>query len=381
MKSRRIFLTKGLALGIGLPVAGNLGRLSHLGHFASPAKHPLKILLLGGTSFLGPHQIAYALGRGHAISIFTRGKTKPTIHRELFAHVEHLVGDRADDLTALENRKWDAVIDNSGHNVEWNRSSATLLRDNVETYLFTSSTGVYYPYLGSDIRENSELVLELPEVMTEDEKLEYGYGVMKANSEIVTKEIFGKDRTIVVRPTYMMGPGDTTDRFTYWPERLSKGGQVLVPGKADDPVQFIDARDVAGFMIRLLEQKAIGTYNAVGPASRTGMMAFIHGAHASFSSKADFVVVDDYDFLLENGIPYSVPWIMPTGKNFGSARANIDHGVNSGLTFRPLSKSLRDIYDWWHSDVVSEESRQKLSSSPKSLMAREAGILTAWKNR
>jgi len=345
------------------------------------APHPLKILILGGTSFLGPHQIAYALGRGHTVSIFTRGRTEPTIHTSLFDQVEHLVGDRANDLTALEGRTWDAVIDNSGRQVEWTRDSARLLSDNVDLYLYTSSTGVYYPYLGTNIREDQELVLEMPSGLDENRLAEYSYGVMKANSEIEAKLAFGQDRAIAVRPTYMMGPADQTDRFPYWPVRLDRGGEILVPGKGDDPVQYIDVRDVAEFMIRLVENRTAGAFNAVGPASAKGMHEFVFGAHAAFSSPASWVMIPDYEFLEEHRVLWAIPWIMPVGENFGSARVNIEHGVANGLTFRPLAESCRDILEWWYSDAVSEERRQNMVAGERSLMTREAGIIEAWKAR
>ena len=137
-------------------------------------KNSLRILLLGGSSFLGPHQIAYALERGHKITTFTRGKTKPTVHRELYDQVEHLVGDRENDLEALKGRKWDAVIDNSGHRVQWTKDTAELLKDNVGLYLYTSSTGVYYPYLTTDLKETQEVALEVPEDLLVERLLERG---------------------------------------------------------------------------------------------------------------------------------------------------------------------------------------------------------------
>ena len=344
-------------------------------------KKKLNILILGGTSFLGPQQIAYAMERGHTISIFTRGKTKPTVHKELFNKVESLIGDREDNLEALKNRKWDAVIDNSGHRVKWTEATADLLKDNVGLYIYTSSTGVYYPYLGEDIKEDTKLLTKEPEVMKEEEELEYWYGVMKTNSESAARKAFGEDRTIAVRPTYMMGPGDKTDRFTYWPIRLKKGGEILVPGKPDDPVQYIDVRDVAQWMIRLIESGTTGSFNAVGPPSITGMMQFVYGAHAAFSSEAEFVSVPDYGFLLEHKVPYAVPWIMPKGKNFGSSRISNYWGVKNGLTYTPLAQSCADIIDWWDSDALTEERRQKLEGDPESLLNREAEILKYWKNR
>ena len=384
--SRRHFLSTSIKAGVALPFLGL--PFTSSGHplqeersniDRKKALHPLKILILGGTSFLGPHQIAYALGRGHSITTFTRGKTKPTIHKKLFGEVEMLVGDRKDNLEALKGRKWDAVIDNSGRRVQWTKDTAELLRDHVDLYLYTSSTGVYYPYLGKDIKEDTKLVTKVPEGIDKYQKMEYDYGVMKTNSELEAQKAFGKDRTIIVRPTYMMGPGDRTDRFTYWPVRLNLGGEVMVPGKTDDPVQYIDVRDVANWMIRLIENRKAGTYNAVGPASPTGMQRFIHGAHAAFSSPASFVMIDDYEFLKEHDVYYIVPWIMPEPNTVGSALVNNQHAIANGLSFTPLAQSVRDIYEWWYSDAVSEERRQKLEAGADSTMAKEKMILRVWK--
>jgi len=346
---------------------------------SAQAPRTLSILILGGTGFLGPHLVADALGRGHTVTTFTRGRTVPTVHRQLFDHVESLIGDRANDLEALKGRSWDAVIDDSGQRTAWTRDSATLLKDTVGLYLYTSSTGVYYPYLGDHITEDTEPVLEMPTDLDEDQKVEYGYGVMKATSELEARKAFGDGRTIVVRPTYMMGPADTSDRFPYWPERLARGGEVMVPGRVDDPVQYIDVRDVASFMIRLIEERHAGTFNAVGPASRTGMMQFVHGAHGAFDSRADFVSVDDYAFLEAHDVFALVPWIMPVGDNYGSARVDGSRAVAAGLTYRPLAESMRDTYAWWHGDGVSEERRQRLVSGEHAFMAREPALLAAWK--
>lgn len=376
-KTRREFLRRGLKAGIGLSVFSSplFATAPDIPYKTSETPHPLNILILGGTSFLGPHQIAYALQRGHAVTIFTRGKTIPAVHKEVFKHVEHLTGDRENDLEALKGRKWDAVIDNSGRKAKWTKDAAELLKDHVDLYLYTSSTGVYYPYLKTDIKESTTPVLQVPEGISKVQFYEYDYGVMKANSEIEAGIAFGADRTIVVRPTYMMGPGDRTDRFTYWPVRLSKGGEVMVPGKMEDPVQYIDVRDVAQWMIRLIENRTTGTFNAVGPASPTGMHAFIFGVHAAFSSEVAFVMIPDYDFLLQQGILDKIPWIMPTGENYGSARINNKLGISNGLRFTPLADSARDIYDWWFSEAVPDERRQQWNTD------REAEIIKAWKLR
>ena len=355
-KSRREFLELGIKAGIAIPLLSS----SLLSCDTTPANKKLDILILGGTSFLGPQQIAYALGRGHSITTFTRGKTKPTVHAELFDKVEQLVGDRENDLTALQNRKWDAVIDNSGHNVEWTKNSANLLKDNVDLYLYTSSVSVYYPFIKNNINEDQELRLKEPEGIEDEElKLEYWYSVMKANSEIAAQNIFGKDRTIVVRPTYIIGPGDKSNRFIYWPIRLSKGGDALVPGKASDPVQYIDVRDVAEWTIRLIEDKNTDTFNAVGPKQVQNIHEFLEEAKNAFNVKTNLIQVDDYDFLKKHNIHYIVPWILPEGNNLGSATISIKKGVENGLSYRPLKDTIKDTYNWWYSEALTPEKRDK----------------------
>ena len=381
--NRRKAIKKGVQLGMVIPFLS----LNACKTESQPGKEkttekidPMRILILGGTSFLGPHQIAYALSRGHSVTTFTRGKTQPTIYRDLFQQVEQLVGDREDNLTALEKGEWDLVIDNSGRKVEWTRDTAQLLKDRASLYLYTSSTGVYFPYFTDNIGEDTELVLETPEVL-EDEmlKMEYDYGVMKSNSEIETIKAFGADRSIIVRPTYMMGPADRTDRFIHWPLRLSQGGEVLVPGKANDPVQYVDVRDVAEWMIRLAETKTTGKFNAVGPSDKETIAEFVQKAKSAFNVESSFVQVDDYDFLKENGVYYIVPWIMPDKYNYGSARVDNSKAKAAGLTFRNLSDSMTDILNWWNNQ--DEERRAKVENNPKSVLAREAEILKAWKER
>lgn len=376
---RRSFVKQGLALGAALPFATST-LASGLPDFASsPA--PMNILILGGTSFLGPHQVAYALGRGHKIATFTRGRSLPTVHQSLFKQVNSLIGDRENDLKALESGQWDLVIDNSGRKVEWTQKTAEMLKDRAKLYLYTSSTGVYYPYLGDNIKEDTKLLRKEPDNPAEEEKLEYWYGVMKANSELAALNAFGKKRTIIVRPTYMMGPADKTDRFIHWPLRLARGGDIMVPGRSDDPVQYIDVRDVAEWMIRLAEEKVTGTFNAVGPRSPQTMSGFIAEASKTFDVKSNFIVVDDYEFLNKHKVPYLVPWIPSEGKNYGSSRVNNTKGIANGLTFRPLQQSIRDTYEWWVSDALTDERRAKFEQDPKAVINREAEILEAWNNR
>jgi 2'-hydroxyisoflavone reductase len=380
MTSRREFLTSVAAAGLAGAVKARDASASSIDRNA-PQGRSLRILILGGTGFSGPHLVAQALERGHSVTTFSRGRTEPPVHAQSFREVEQRIGDRATDLSALATGTWDAVIDNSGFRESWTRESAELLRDRVGRYVYTSSTGVYYPYLGEDIREETEPVLEVPGGITEVQRIEYDYGVMKARSEIAAREVFGEGRTLVVRPTYIMGPGDPSDRVTYWPVRLARGGEVMVPGRPSDPVQYIDVRDLAAWMIRLIEDDAAGTFNAVGPASPTGMHQFVHGVHAAFSTEVDFVPIDDLGFLTRHRVLDAIPWIMPIGDNYGSARVNNRRAIERSLSFTPLADSMRDLYDWWLTDAVPEERRAALTTAATSLMARESEILAAWRSR
>jgi 2'-hydroxyisoflavone reductase len=337
-----------------------------------PARRALRILILGGTSFLGPHQIRYALARGHAVTVFNRGQTQPRLFAELLDRVEQLEGDRGGDMESLRGRTWDAVIDNSGRAVEWARASAELLAPSVRNYLFVSSTGVFYPYLTAGITEAVQ-----PRLADDPPQDPASYGVMKALSEREVQRAFG-DRAIIVRPNYIVGPGDTTDRFPYWPVRIARGGEVLVPGGHDDPVQFMDVRDLTEWMIHLIEDERTGVYNAAGPFPRQATIAeMVHGIRAVTTERVDWVWIDDYEFLTEVRLRAMVPWIMPRGNSLGHTRINYDRAVANGLTFRPLAVTVRDTLDWWASDAVPPERR----ANPGFVLTadREAEIIAAWR--
>ncbi|MEQ6123948.1 NAD-dependent epimerase/dehydratase family protein [Pseudotenacibaculum sp. MALMAid0570] len=375
-KSRRKFIKNSLLFGISIPLIGQ-GLYSCVSNNDSKK---LKILILGGTSFLGPHQIAYAISRGHSVTTFTRGKTKSTIHKELFSQVEQLIGDREDNLTALKNRSWDVIIDNSGRKTEWTKKTANLLKEKSGIYLYISSTGVHFPYLKAGLNEESEVALSVPETLPKDYmKMSYDYGVMKATSELEAQKAFGKDRTIVVRPTYMFGPGDLTNRFIHWPIRLAKEGEILVPGRKEDPVQYIDVRDVAEWCIRLAENKAAGTYAAVGPAQKETIQDFAKKAQKTFDIQNELVFVDDYKFLEENGVYYIVPWILEDEYGYGSARIDNTKAKENGLTFRNLNTSIKETHDWWYSDALTQELRDKFEKNSRGVYAREQELLKKWK--
>jgi len=367
----------GIGLAMGLTPILNASPVSKLIHSTRNEKK-LKILILGGTSFLGPHQIAYALDRGHEVTTFTRGKTIPSVHQELFSKVEQLVGDREDNLEALKDRKWDVVIDNSGRKTKWTEDTAELLKDHVGYYMYTSSISVYYPYYGDDFSENRSVVLEVPEDAEGDEKYTYEYGVMKANSELAAIRHFGVDRSIIVRPALIVGPGDRTDRFTYWLARLEKGGDIIIPGDRSEVVQYIDVRDLAEWMIRLLENEAAGTYNGSGPGFKMTTNAFVHGVHASFNSPVNYIQIDDINFLKENDVIGIQPWVIQLPQYAGMSQSDNGKAIEAGLTFRPLSDSVQVTTDWWHSNAVTQERRDNILTSERSFMNREKDILTKW---
>nr|WP_298997106.1 NAD-dependent epimerase/dehydratase family protein [uncultured Allomuricauda sp.] len=377
-KNRREFLGMGLALGVTSIVD------------ASPVKSlidykwndkKLKILILGGTSFLGPHQIAYALDRGHKVTTFTRGKTIPSVHQKLFSKVEQLVGDREDNLEALKNRTWDVVIDNSGRKTKWTEDTAQLLKDHVGYYMYTSSISVYYPYYGEDFSENRSVVLEVPKEAEGDAKYTYEYGVMKANSELATINHFGADRSIIVRPTLIVGPGDRTDRFPYWLARLEKGGDIIIPGDRNEVVQYIDVRDLAEWMIRLLENKSAGTYNASGPGFPMTTNAFVHGVHACYNSPVNYIQIDDLNFLKDNEIIGIQPWVIQLPEYAGMSQSDNSKAIGAGLQFRPLADTVMATKDWWYSDAITQERRNNILNGERSFMNREKDILTKWKAR
>ncbi len=374
--TRRSFLKKSMAFGAATMLSPYAMQAANL---YAPSDKKLKILILGGTSFLGPHQIAYALERGHEISTFTRGKTKPKIHPELFSKVENLVGDRENNLEALKNRKWDVVIDNSGRRTKWTKDTAELLKDNVKYYMYTSSISVYYPFTGDDFSEKRKLVTKVPEDATQQEKGNYNYGVMKATSEMAAMDAFGADRSIIVRPTLLVGPGDVTDRFPYWLARLEKGGEVIIPGATEEVVQYIDVRDIAQWMIRLCENGAAGIYNGSGPGFDMTTSAFVHGIHACYNSPVKFYQIDDQQFLLDNSIIGIQPWVIQLPAYAGMSMSDNSKAIASSLTFRSLADTVEATKKWWYSDAVSQERRDKILTNERSFARREPDLIAKWK--
>jgi 2'-hydroxyisoflavone reductase len=366
MTTRREFLE--IAAGSALFARITPALEDALGSTAARAVAPLRILVLGGTGFIGPHFVRRAVSRGHQVSIFTRGRHEA----ELPASVERLIGDRNGQLQALEGKRWDAVVDDSATNPDWVRMSTALLKDSVGAYMFTSSTGVYYPYLRRGVDESSPIRYE-----TDDPKdLSAAFGTRKAQCEREVQRVFG-DRAVIMRPTYIVGPGDTTDRFPYWPVRLARGGEVLAPGRRDDPVQIIDVRDLAGFMVKVVEDKRRGVYNAVGPQSTLTAWSFYDRAAAALNAKVTFTHVEDYAFLSEHKIEEAIPWAMLKGNDDGMMSVRNDRAIAAGLKFRPLATTVRDTLAWWPTVPEERRAKPKFTITPE----QEAAALADWHQR
>ena len=368
MKADRRTFLEIAAAGTGVfTLTGMVGAASRRKIVASPPV--LRILVLGGTGFIGPYQVQYALDRGHAITLFNRGRTNP----HLFPGVEKLVGDRASDLSALERREWDAVVDNSATDPAWVARSAELLREAVGTYLFVSTRSVYYD------TSRVPMTVDAPVFSYENTTVEPGgrlpYGLSKALAEEEARKHFG-EQALIVRPSLIVGPGDLTDRFTYWPVRIERGGEVLAPGDGTDPVQIIDARDLSEWMIRLIEQRAGGTYNALGPQTPRSFAELIHGIKAVTTSEARFTWVDT-DFLRAHDVqPYrEMPvWMPARDGREGFGRFDISREVALGLTFRPLAVTARDTLDYYHAQPAERQERLRAGITAE----REAEVLRLW---
>lgn len=328
------------------------------------AARPLKILILGGTGFTGPYQVKYALARGHTVTVFNRGKSHPG---ELPSGVEQLVGDRNGQLDALKNRKWDVVIDNPTMLPKWVHDAAEILKGNVERYIFISTISVYAPGMKPGADETAPVAkYEGKDAMKETRETVIAsnfalYGPLKALSEKEVEKWF-PGKSLIIRPGLIVGPGDESDRFTYWPVRINRGGEVLAPGNPSDPVQFIDARDLAEWTIRMAEEGATGTYNATGPAARLTIEGMLNGIKSGLGANARFTWAPA-DFLEKEKVaPWSdMPvWVPPNSEDGAISDVSIKRALDHGLTFRPLAETARDTLAWFKS--LPKERQEKMKA-------------------
>jgi 2'-hydroxyisoflavone reductase len=382
MPTRRDFLMTSAALGGALASGSSASGLAIAAAAsaqpaASAPRRKITLLILGGTGFIGPFQVRYAVERGHEVTIFNRGRSAPG----LFKGVEELTGDRAaNDLGALKGRRWDAVIDNSASRADapdWVRHSAGLLRDAADQYLFISTRSVFADLSAVPGTIDAPL-LTLETTPNWKRGQPYPYGLAKALAEGEAKSAFGP-RTTVVRPGLIVGPGDDTDRFTYWPVRIERGGEILAPGDPDtDRVQIIDVRDLCEWAVRLCENQTYGTFMAIGPERGRSMAEFLYGIAAVTTAPLTWTWVPR-EFLAQHKIrPYAeMPvWRPPTPGWEGFARFDLTREVAAGLTFRTLADTASATLAFHHARPAAQQ-RLRAGATAE----QEAAVLRAWHAR
>ena len=334
---------------------------------ASPQK--LRILIMGGTGFLGPHVVETATRRGHTLTLFNRGKTHPG----LFPDIEQLHGDRKSDMKALEGRSWDAVVDTSAYIPADVTRSATLLGPNVGQYLLISTVSVYAKLDKPGMDESAPLATtDAPDA---DKVTNENYGALKALCEKAAEKS-APGKVTVIRPGLIVGPGDSTDRFTYWPVRVARGGEVLAPGSPKDFTQFIDARDLAEFIVLCLEKKTLGTFNADAQAGSITMGRLLDTCKTVSKSDARFTWADA-KFLEEQkiGAWADMPvWVPAEGDEAGFGRVSAARAKAAGLGYRPLADTVRDTLAWFAREPAEHQAKLKAGLTPE----REAEALKAW---
>lgn len=327
----------------------------------------MRILILGGTVFVGRALAEEALARGHEVTLFNRGRSDA----ELFPNVEKLQGNRDGDLKALEGRYWDAVIDPSGYVPRIVNQSVELLKKQTDHYTFISTISVYQEPLKPGADEQAPLSV-LEDESIEDPRAEY-YGPLKVNCERVVREAF-PDSSLIVRPCIIVGPNDRWDRFAYWLNRAARGGEILAPGDPQRKIQFIDVRDLAAWIISMVEAKETGTFNAAGPQEPISMGEFLETVGRVAASGAAFTWVSDA-FLEANQVtpmwemPFWIPQSDPSAA--GTFTVSASKALRAGLTFRPVEQIVRETLNW---DAQRPEHKWRAGLKPE----REQELLAAW---
>lgn len=307
-----------------------------------PEEGGLKVLILGGTTFLGPHLTKELLSHGHKVTHFNRGND----HGFSFPEVESLHGIRCSDMRALEGRKWDAVIDTCGYFPKVVEASSKTLAQATKHYTFISTISVYENFNQPSIDEDSP-VARLKDHSQNEEITDETYGPFKASCEKVIKTYF-PDNSLIIRPGLIVGPYDSSDRFTYWVRRIAEGGKVLIPHNPKQKLQFIDVRDLAKWIVKMVEEQAVGTYNATGPKEELSLGQFINECSQFARKKVDFVWVDE-QFLIDRHF-YNwrkIPFWLPSKSNMvGLFNIDCRKALDSGLSYRPLSETISDTLNW-----------------------------------
>jgi 2'-hydroxyisoflavone reductase len=385
MTDRRDFLRDAALLG-GALAFGRTGAR----RVAAPSSHgpttsaprALDILILGGTGLTGPHQVRYALARGHKVTVFNRGRRNDRLPPGVTA----LSGDRnLHQLDALRGKSWDVVIDNPSTVPFWVRDAGQVLRDHTKQYVLISTISVYDTKGRTTLDESSPLLeytkgdpmaVTLQEVFKDPEAL---YGQMKTASEREARKWFA-DHTTIIRPTLIVGPGDDSFRFTYWPYRIAKGGEILAPGDGMDHVQLIHARDLGEWTIRVAESGTVGTFNAAGPASALTMAEQLYGIRGALDGNRDvrFTWVPAEFLATQKVTPWGdMPtWVPRTDPDYAGEQVDNHRAIAARLTFRPLATSAADALEWF--TAQPEAARTRMVQSAGLPADRERAVLAAW---
>jgi 2'-hydroxyisoflavone reductase len=336
---------------------------------AGGGPRPGSLLILGGTGFIGPHLTTEAQRRGWKVTHFNRGKTAA----EGVPGVETLLGDRKGQLEALRGRKWDAVVDDTGYIPKYVKMSAELLAPNVAYCLFISSISVYASFASPNDEHSPTGKLENPDIeqVTNDT-----YGPMKALCEQYTAAAF-TGRSSLVRPGYIVGPLDRTDRFTYWPVRAARGGEMLAPGTAHDPIQIIDVRDLTTWMMSLVESRTTGTFNADSSPRAFTMGELIRASQSASPRAGTTVTWVSEDFLAAHWKADDLdlpPWSPLKGDSAGASLTSVNLALRAGLRARPLEQTVRDTLAWFQTLPPERQKTLRAGLDPQ----KEAETLRAW---
>ena len=380
---RRQFLKSsaiiGGAVGLGLPaVAGaftaeGVRLMAYRPETGEAQPKPLRILILGGTGFIGPQQVEYALARKHKLTLFNRGQT----NAGLFPDVPRLIGDRnvAGGHDALKQGKWDVVIDNPVRNPAWVRDAGQALKGRVGQYIFVSTISVFSDYSKPGMDENGPLHAPGAEaIWASNDGAAYGLRFPRAPCWARTQ--FGDDKLTIVRPGLIVGPGDLSDRFSYWPVRIDKGGEILAPGTPNDPVQYVDVHDLSEWIVRCGENHTLGTFNATGPKGPTTIAEMLLGIKSVTTSDAKFTWVPA-EFLAEQKVRAwsEMPvWQPAMGATLGFMQVNCQKAYAAGLTFRPLADTAKSTLDWYKTRPAAEQEKARAGIAPE----KEKAVLAAW---
>jgi 2'-hydroxyisoflavone reductase len=368
-QTRRHFLKTGASVA-GLATIGTAA----LPAFGAATVAPKRILILGGTGFLGPALVASASARGHTVTLFNRGKTRPG----LFPDIEKRQGDRdpnkAEGLKSLESGEWDAVIDDSGYYPRMVGASAQLLAPRVKQYIYISSISCYKepsPMYGDEDAPLATLADPSVETMGKDSE---NYGGLKALCEQAAERAM-PGRVTIVRPGYIVGPDDPTGRFTYWPARFDKGGEVAVPGAPSDPFQVIDVRDLAAWLVLMVENGTLGKFNATGGEQPLAWGDVIAACQAATKTATSVTWIPAAFMAQMKDIEFPI-WAPYVGATNGFHTWKNARAVKAGLRFRPIEKTVQDTLAWYQGQLKEEKGRVRMAFKPE----QEATVLAAWKN-